>query len=81
MRRAIDVAVFPKEKEKTGLLFEFKTAATEEELESKADEALAQIAARDYMASFRTRGVQHVCSYGVAFYGKKVLLRIGAVQL
>ena len=76
-----DVAVFPKEKEKTGLLFEFKTAATEEELESKADEALAQIAARDYMASFRTRGVQHVCSYGVAFYGKKVLLRIGAVQL
>ena len=76
-----DVAVFPKEKEKTGLLFEFKTAATEEELESKADEALAQIAARDYMASFRARGVQHVCSYGVAFYGKKVLLRIGAVQL
>ena len=70
-----DVAVFPKDTAKPGLLFEFKTAATEAELETGADAALAQMTARDYLAPFRARGIQQVHQYGVAFCGKKVLLR------
>jgi len=69
-----DVAVFPKDTAKPGLLFEFKTAATEAELEAEADAALAQMTARDYLAPFRVRGIQQVHQYGVAFCGKQVLL-------
>ena len=38
-------------------------------------EALKQINERDYLAPFRARGIQQVHQYGVAFCGKKVLLR------
>ena len=71
-----DVAAFPKDVQKTGLLFEFKTAETEDMLDTKADEALAQMAERDYEASFRARGIGSVRRYGAAFCGKKVLLKL-----
>ncbi len=70
-----DVAAFPKDVQNTGLIFEFKTAETEDALDAKADEALAQIAERDYEASFRVRGIEKVQRYGAAFCGKKVLLK------
>lgn len=70
-----DVAVFPKDTSKTGLLFEFKTAASEAELTAKADEALQQMAERDYIAPFRARGINEVHQYGVAFCGKQVVLK------
>ncbi len=70
-----DVAVFPKDARKPGLLFEFKTAESEAELEGKADEALQQMADRDYLTPFRARDIQEVHQYGVAFCGKQVLLK------
>ena len=74
-RGRFDVAVFPKDTTKPGLLFEFKTAASESELADKADEALQQMTERDYLAPFRARGVGQVHQYGVAFCGKQVLLK------
>lgn len=74
-RGRFDVAVFPKDTSKTGLLFEFKTAASEAELAAKADEALQQMAERDYLAPFRAREIQQVHQYGVAFCGKQVVLK------
>ena len=70
-----DVAVFPKDARKPGLLFEFKTAASEAELAAKVDEALQQMAERDYLAPFRAREIQQVHQYGVAFCGKQVVLK------
>ncbi len=72
-----DVAVYPNEGQKVGMLFEFKTAETVDALDAKADEALAQIAARDYEATFRARarGVTTIRRYGVSFCGKHVLLK------
>ena len=70
-----DVAVFPKDTAKRGLLFEFKTASSEAELTAKADEALQQMAERDYIAPFRARGINEVHQYGVAFCGKQVVLK------
>ena len=71
-RGRYDVAVFPKDAEKTGMVLEFKTAETEDALEKKADEALVQIQARDYDAEFRARGIETVRHYGIAFCGKQV---------
>ena len=70
-----DIAVFPKQAGGTGIVLEFKTAASEDELMAKAQEALQQIAQRDYAAAFRTRGVQQVYHYGIAFCGKKVCVQ------
>ena len=71
-----DVAVFPKDVEATGMVFEFKTAEEEAGLDKKADEALAQIEERDYLASFRARGIHSVRRYGAAFCGKRVWLKL-----
>ncbi|MCI7329998.1 MAG: ATP-binding protein [Selenomonadaceae bacterium] len=70
-----DVAVFPKDTAKTGLLLEFKTADHDAELADRAESALQQIKERDYMAPFRDRGIGQVHQYGVAFCGKQVLLK------
>ena len=70
-----DVAVFPKDTAKTGLLLEFKTADHDAELADRAEAALKQIKERDYMAPFRARGIGQVHQYGVAFCGKQVLLK------
>ncbi len=72
-----DIAAFPKGTARNGMMLEFKTAESEENLEAKAEEALAQIAEKDYLAEFRARAVAEVYTYGIAFYGKhvKVLCR------
>lgn len=71
-----DIAVFPKEKGKAGLILEFKTAEKEDDIEKKADEAIGQIESRDYRAEFRAQGVEPVYAYGIAFCGKQVTVRL-----
>ena len=71
-----DIAVFPKEKGKAGLILEFKTAEKEDDLEKKTDEAIGQIESRDYRAEFRAQGVENVYAYGIAFCGKQVAVRL-----
>jgi len=75
-RGRYDVAVFPKDTEKAGMVLEFKTAETEDALEKKAQEALAQIEARGYDAEFRARSVGVVKKYGIAFFGKAVCVKL-----
>ncbi len=71
-----DIAVFPKEKGKAGLILEFKTAENEDQLEQKATEAIEQIESRDYRAEFRAQGVETVYAYGIAFCGKQVTVKL-----
>ena len=54
---------------------EFKAAADEEEMEAKAKEALMQIETRRYDTEFQKRGIKTVWKYGIAFCGKKVVVR------
>lgn len=67
-----DLAIFPNQPERTGVVMEFKVADTEDALEEKAAAALAQITAKAYTTEFEKRGVQRVWRYGIAFCGKKV---------
>ena len=67
-----DIAIFPKDTEKTGVIMEFKTAPTEEKLTAKAQEALQQITKSHYNAEFQKRGIDKIWLYGIAFCGKKI---------
>ena len=70
-----DLAIFPKDKTKTGVIMEFKTAETEAKLEETAQQALMQIEAKEYAAEFDEEKVA-VQKYGIAFCGKKVTLAV-----
>ena len=71
-----DIAAFPKKPGIPGILIECKTAAAEDALEAKANEALAQIEANDYPAEFRARDIETVYRYGIAFCGKRVRVEL-----
>ena len=67
-----DLAIFPKDTSKAGVLMEFKAAESESMLQEKSQEALQQIEDKKYDAEFAKRGIITVWKYGVAFGGKKV---------
>ena len=71
-----DIAAFPREVGRRGMIIECKTAETEDALEKEAQAALQQIADRDYDAEFRAKAVDEVLHYGIAFCGKRVCVRM-----
>ena len=75
-----DLAIFPKEMGRAGVIMEFKVAADENEMEEKAQEALQQIEDREYVTEFQKRGVKEVWKYGIAFCGKKVCVAKGSEE-
>ena len=71
-----DIAIFPKDTDKAGVLMEFKAADSEAQLEDKADEALRQIEEKQYGTEFEKRGISKVWKYGIAFCGKQVHVKM-----
>ena len=67
-----DLAIFPKDTSKAGVILEFKAAENEDCLEERAKEALAQIEEKQYGMEFSKRGIGTVWKYGIAFCGKKI---------
>lgn len=67
-----DLAIFPKNTKKAGVIMEFKVATSEKELATKAKEALQQIENRQYITEFEKRNIKTVWKYGIAFCGKKI---------
>ncbi|MBN1684421.1 MAG: AAA family ATPase [Gammaproteobacteria bacterium] len=70
-----DVMLIPYDKTKLGLIIEFKTAKSAAELESAADVAMQQIADKNYVAELTEAGIKNILQLGMAFYGKKVLIK------
>ena len=64
-----------KRKEDTAYLFEFKVAKREEDLEKKAEEAIAQMEENHYDVELRERGIAKLLLLGIAFCGKKVKVK------
>ena len=69
-----DIAFFPLKEKMPGVILEFKTVKTEEEMEEAARAALTQIESKEYTAELARQGVTEVWKYGIAFCGKKMWL-------
>ena len=71
-----DLMLLPKEKEKPGILFEFKIKEATETLEHAADRALKQIQEKKYDTELLQAKVSYVIKYGIAFDKKKVAIKV-----
>lgn len=74
-----DIAFFPLKENAPGVILELKAAKSEEELEPKAKEALAQIGEKAYGTELARQGVKEIWSYGISFWGKRMWME-GAIE-
>jgi hypothetical protein len=72
-----DIMLIPKDLTQAGVVIEFKKVEEEdgETLESACEEALLQIQKLEYSTELKGMGVEKIFEYGVAFDGKKILVR------
>lgn len=72
-----DVMIIPHDKNKLGIILEFKKVDIDsnETLEIASEKALTQIQEKHYVHDMQARGVAHIVSIGIAFYGKQVLVK------
>jgi hypothetical protein len=70
----VDVVFIPHDKQKNGILLEFKTSETVELLPEKAQEALKQIKDKRYLETFKQHSVKNVLAIGLSFCGKQLEL-------
>ena len=59
------------------VIIEIKVAKTYQGLEEKCSEALRQIEDQKYEAALRQEGYQKILKYGVAFYKKECMVKMG----
>lgn len=74
-----DVVLFPKkiceDAQSFGIIMEFKKSDPAENLEGACTAALKQIEDKRYAQELQSRGVRRILCLGIAFEGKKVLIR------
>jgi len=70
-----DIQLFPQNNGDPGFIFEFKHGKNTDELDRLADEALRQIEEQKYDTDMIAFGVNKVIKIGIAFHGKKAVVR------
>ena len=71
-----DVQLLPKQKSIPGFIFELKHAKTDsEDLDALASEALDQIDVKKYDTEMKERGISDIVKIGIAFRGKKAIVK------
>ena len=76
-----DVLICSLDVTKPLILMEFKTAKNFPSLEERAQEALEQIAKKEYDREFKNEGYQSSIRYGIAFYKKNCCIKKEEVTL
>ena len=68
--------VIPKDASKIGIVMEFKKVDRDEEedLRKAGEEALKQIAEKQYRQELIARGIRDIVEVGIAFEGKNVMV-------
>ena len=77
-----DISLFPREKRYPGIIMELKSDSglNEESLEKLSIDAIAQINDKRYDSEMYSRGVKNIVKLGVAFSGKKVVIKTETLQ-
>ena len=71
-----DIELMPKIKNIPGFIFELKRAKNEKDgLETLATKALQQIDIRKYDSQMQKEGIKEIIKIGIAFYGKKAVVK------
>ena len=70
-----DVLVLPYDRNKLGFVFEFKVSKSEEELETKAEEALKQIDEKNYEVIMQDEKIEYYFKIGMSFYKKELAIK------
>jgi hypothetical protein len=70
-----DVLLCPKNSNDLGIIMEFKKADQAAQLESSADSAIKQIKEKRYSQELIDRGIDRILYLGLAFLGKKVMIK------
>lgn len=70
-----DIMLIPQDKKRPGVIIEFKKVF-KQTVQEAADAALAQIATKHYAAELRAAGVRTIRSYGIAFEGKELFVKM-----
>lgn len=72
-----DISLFPREKKYPGIIMElkWKSGLEEDKLEALSREALSQIEEKRYNLEFKENGIENVIKLGIAFSGKKVVIK------
>ena len=72
-----DISLLPREKKYPGIIMElkWKSGLEEAELEELAKEALSQIDEKRYDLELKEDGIENVIKLGIAFSGKKVVIK------
>ena len=72
-----DISLLPREKKYPGIIMElkWKSGLEEAELEKLSTEALNQIDEKRYDLELKEEGIENVIKLGIAFSGKKVVIK------
>ncbi len=72
-----DVMVIPKNPKNRGIIIEFKKVDKKkgDSLKKAVEQALTQIEEKKYEAEMQARGIQNIIKLGIAFDGKKTLVK------
>ena len=73
-----DILMAPLDRNKRGIIIEFKKAADEEELEAAAENAIQQIKDKKYAQELAGKGIKDIISFGIACKQKKVLVKMAS---
>ena len=65
-----DIAMFPRDKSHSGVIFELKVSANDTALVSDAKKALQQIDALNYESELQAQGAEKIIKIGISFSGK-----------
>jgi hypothetical protein len=65
-----DVMIIPKDQTKLGLVIEFKTVGLNDNIDVIAQNALAQIKDKNYVAELKQAGIQNILQLAMVFQGK-----------
>ena len=72
-----DISLIPREKKYPGIIMElkWKSSLEEAELEKLSTEALNQIDKKRYDLELKEEGIENIIKLGIAFSGKKVVIK------